>query len=372
MKRIIKVLMVFLIVIFMTGCVKFNATMDIKKDKSMDFTVIYAVDKSMMGEEASNSILTDKQKKEAEKEGYTIEDYKEDNFVGVKLIKKIQNIDDVSTEKAEEYSLSGILDGDDDNKYIFQVKKGFFKNTYTANFKFDSSDSGLNSSDETDDYTYEEEDEDDDTKYRESDELDYASMMSSMDLSFNVNLPYGANSNNATKAQDDNKKLSWSLTATDEENIEFTFDIYNMIPLIGCGVAGVLLVLGILGAIIRKITGGNKNKPISQPVIEQNMEASDPQQVMINPSQGQPEPQTEEPQITQTFSVSEEPTLEPLDDAKTPKVQQPQLTPFEVPPVIESNAPVQGTNTNTTSNAFDLPPVVERIETSVEEVNNNE
>ena len=38
-----KLLLIALMLILSSGCVKYNVTMDIKKDKSMDFNIIYAI-----------------------------------------------------------------------------------------------------------------------------------------------------------------------------------------------------------------------------------------------------------------------------------------------------------------------------------------
>ena len=73
----------------MTGCVKFNTTMDIKKDKSMDFSMIYAVDTSMLGDK---NLFDDKQKEEMRNNGFSVSDSADGKMKGVTLTKKIKNI----------------------------------------------------------------------------------------------------------------------------------------------------------------------------------------------------------------------------------------------------------------------------------------
>ena len=145
MKKSLYVLGLFILVLGLSGCMKFNANMDIKKDKSMDFSMIYALDTQYFGNE---EILTDEDKKGMEELGFKIEEYKEGTMQGFKLIKSVKNIDEISGEKDAEYSLSAITEEDKDAK-MFKVEKGFFKNKYTANLKFDSSDSSLTGSDDT-------------------------------------------------------------------------------------------------------------------------------------------------------------------------------------------------------------------------------
>ena len=257
MKKIKYLLLLCVVAIITTGCVKFNVNMDIKKDKSMDFSIIYAFDKSLMGE--SNS-LKEEQFDEAKKQGFKVEKYSEGNMEGFKLTRKIKNIDDVSSESDVEYDLSKLMEEGEEKSYIFKVVKGTEKNTYTANIKFDSSSSGLSGSMTTDDETTPDEDEavlttgkeaetavtedepvvtigeDPEVTTSEDDQTDLtgtgsdydiSGMMSNLDLSFNVTLPYSALSSNATTKENDNKNLSWKLTTSGSQNIEFSFELNN-------------------------------------------------------------------------------------------------------------------------------------------------
>jgi hypothetical protein len=289
MKKIKYLLLLCVLAIVTTGCVKFNVNMDIKKDKSMEFSVIYAFDKSMMGE--SNS-LKEEDFDAAKKEGFAVSKYSQDNYEGFKLTKKIANIDEVSTEADVTYDLSGLMGEGDGNKYIFKVVKGTDKNTYIAKIKFDS-DSGNNPSDNTvttdeetidsdtnetdgelapdevlepDDYDFPDEEL---TTTSKNDDMDLSALMNNLDLSFNVSLPYGAVSSNATTKENDNKNLSWKLGASGEQYIEFTFELKNnegssnLILYIGIGVAA-LLVIVVLAIVLTK----KKNKPVTEVVPE--------------------------------------------------------------------------------------------------------
>ena len=219
--RKIKYLIVLCLFSFLaTGCVKYNAKMDIKWDKSMNFSIIYAMDSSLG---LDSDVVKDDEKNNLEKKGYKITDYKDDKYVGNKITKNFKNIDKISDTKDVEYSLSDIGNNSDDK--IFKVKKGFFKNTYTAKFKFDTSDSSL-----------------------ADDSTDMSSMMSSMDLKFEVNLPNGAKSNNATESKNSKKSLTWDLSKTSD--VEFTFEVYNLPFYLIIG--GILLVIIVIVIIFIK------------------------------------------------------------------------------------------------------------------------
>lgn len=266
MKKLKYILCLVLFLCLCTGCVKYNATMSIKKDKSMDFTLIYAADKSLLDGE---DLLKDEDKTKLKNKGFKIKDYKKDSMEGYELSMTIKNIDRISTTKNAKYNLSGILkDENDKNNYVFKVKKSLFKNHYYADFKFDSSDSNLSSDSDVD---YREEDE----STEESADLDsdsdfdfskYASM-DEMDLSFNVNLPYAAIKNNASKTNNDDKELSWNLTSSGSENITFEFELYNIINIIIISVVGGLLVIGAVVLIIVLVIKKRNNKPSDTNVV---------------------------------------------------------------------------------------------------------
>lgn len=254
MKKNIKfTILLILLVISLTGCVKFNSTMEIKKDKSMDYKIIYAFDKSLFGDQ---EILTSDDKKELENKGFTVSNYVDGNMKGFKVSKNIKNIDDVSSTNDATYDLSGLLDSNKSESKVFKVKKGLLKNTYTASFKFDSSDSDLNNSTSNDttidnDFTI------DDNNTTTDSDFDFSNINTNMDLSFNVKLPYKAISSNATTKKNDDKELSWNLSSTGEDKIEFSFALYNMTNIYICGGVIVLLIIIVIVSILNK---GKKNK----------------------------------------------------------------------------------------------------------------
>ncbi len=318
-KKIFSTLFIFLMSVSLTGCVKFNANMDIKKDKSMDFSIIYAFDTSIFGDE---ELLTNEDKKKIEEQGFSITDYKQDSMKGFQLSRKIKNIDTISSVEDTDYNLSGILNDDENNKYVFKVQKGFLKNKYIAKFKFNASDSELNNSESTvgnDSSTVEDTDynlsgilnDDENNKYvfkvqkgflknkyiakfkfnasdselnnsestvgndsstvedTENDstdsfpDLDVSKLSSSLDLSFNVKLPYSAKSNNATKTENDNKNLTWSLSSQSEQTIDFEFELYNMTN-IYVAFGGIVLIIVIIILIINRNKKSNNNSDVQQ------------------------------------------------------------------------------------------------------------
>ena len=280
MKKI-RILLLLVVGIFtLTGCVKFNANMEIKKDKSMDFSIIYAIDTSVMGKEAqgeSSETFTNEQKEELKKQGFTVEDYTEGKMKGIKITKHIKNIDEVSTEKDTEYSLSGMLDGKEHkDEYMFKVEKGFLKNTYTAKYKFDMNESSMGMEDEETNFDFENPDEtpypdeenttsDVDTTTETNDDLDLSglsdpSAYANMDLSFNLKLPYANKSNNASSKTNE-KELKWNLMTLGDKNIEFSFCLYNINPIIIYIIIALIVIM--IVTIVLLIIKKNKKKTLT-------------------------------------------------------------------------------------------------------------
>ena len=239
-----KLLLIALMLMLSSGCVKYNVTMDIKKDKSMDFNMIAAFDESL----AENGEMNITEAKDEVKNQYcSVSDYNESNMKGINVSCKFPNIDELSSETTvKEADFESIMDGKDSK--LFTFKKGFFKNTYT--FKLDSSSSSdlLGDEEDEDSYDYREEDDYDDydydSDYDDYDDYDYydsdgsgntdfdMSALSSMDLKFEVKLPYKAISSNATSKEDNEKHLTWDLMkmaqSEDGNNVvELTFALYN-------------------------------------------------------------------------------------------------------------------------------------------------
>lgn len=305
MKKNKFILMLCVLTFMLTGCVKYNANMNINKDKSMEFSMIYALDTSLFEDQ---ELLSDEDKQNLESQGFTITEYSEGTMKGYTLTKKISNIDYVSTTSNASYDLSGLLDSNATNSYIFKVTKGLLKNTYTANFTFDASESDINSdsTDTTDNlndlFSNEEEEEtilseekQEETNQEETNsngnidfsDMDLSSLTSNLDLSFNVNLPYSAKSNNATNTSDNNKKLSWNLSSTEISTIEFTFELYNMTNIyIGIGLLVILIAAIVVLIVSKKKNLSDKNSNLSSETVEkQNNIANQQDNLMGNPFQ---------------------------------------------------------------------------------------
>lgn len=378
-----KIISMIIILLTLTGCVKMEVNMEIRKDKSMTLGIIQAANESLINQGTAD-LLDEEEKKEFQESGYKIEDYKEKEMVGYKITKDIKNIDEVSTE--EEVTSDLGLDNLKDNNYIFTVKKGLFKNTYKATLKNSDTDKindSLNNDltdnsnpDDTledeiimddelltdEDLTFENDitiDDDETLDITEEDtnnsleDFDYSALMSGIEVSMKVKLPYKALSNNATTVENDGTSLTWDLMKFEGEEIKFEFEMYNTKNIIILSGTIILFVIIIIFIIIKK-SKKNKKKQSNNIETTQN----------IMPTQDINQNQNTEPN---TQTIEQNPNTNPNQQ------QNIGITPVldnQTPPQIPINEPAQEQQINNTS--INNIPVFEPIQNQTSSVNANQ
>lgn len=320
MKKIAKIVIIIAMVFTMTGCVKYNANMDIKRDKTMEFSIIYALDTAYFDDK---SVLTDDELKQLEENGFEIEGYSNNDYKGAKITKKFENIDSLSTTDDVQYNISAIASPKDDTEekkeYLFKIEKGLFKNKYIAKFVFDPSDSSLKDSEvpienyeSSDELQYDIEDNTSQSTTEEEtdgDSMNSAGTFSAMDLIFNVNLPYSSLKNNATTTTNRDKTLRWVLSSEEVSTIEFEFEIYNKISMyVLIGISSIT-ILSIILLIIAIIVKKKKEKQATlmqsymiDPNSQQTMYMQQPGVVQYDPTTGQTYT-VQSPMIMPTYDV---------------------------------------------------------------------
>lgn len=215
MKKIVKVLLLSFLVVFVTGCMDFNAEMEIRKDKSMTFSIAELVDEDLNSDDLP--YFSDNDVKRYRESGFTTSKYIVDDRVGHILTKDFTNIDDVSSKKqlASVDATKALLEN---GEYIFTVKKGIFMNKYYATFNVK-----------------------DFVDYLDVDE----SKVKDATLEFSLVLPYKAITSNATNVSRNGRNLVWNLSNLNDNQIYFEFKLYNLtnvyIVLGGVALIGLLM-----------------------------------------------------------------------------------------------------------------------------------
>lgn len=286
-----KYIILLSLTILLTGCVKSNTSMTINKDKSMSLTSEVLISDKLLDKESRLIIKDEKDK--LQKKNMTVEEIKDSNgYSGFSVTKKYGNIDKNSKEEYKEIIISNFFDDKFDDSVLFQVKKGLFKNVYTANYKFEVDNDDFveeNNSNEMviDDTTNTPTDENGTTNVIDntnnvdgtnnntekdiSDNADLIKLASEVKFKFSVNLPYKVLESNATKKSDDGKKLEWDLNSNDAVKINYSFELYNMNNIymaIGISVGAIILLI-VLIIIKNKIVQKKREKISSRPILRE-------------------------------------------------------------------------------------------------------
>lgn len=286
-----KYIILLSLTILLTGCVKSNTSMTINKDKSMSLTSEVLISDKLLDKE-SRLIIKD-EKKKLQKKNMTVEEIKDSNgYSGFSVTKKYGNIDKNSKEEYKEIIISNFFDDKFDDSVLFQVKKGLFKNVYTANYKFEvdnddfveennSNETVINDTTNTPtvengttnviDNTNNVDGTNNNTEKDISDNADLIKLASEVKFKFSVNLPYKVLESNATKKSDDGKKLEWDLNSNDAVKINYSFELYNMNNIymaIGISIGAIILLI-VLIIIKNKIVQKKREKISSRPILKE-------------------------------------------------------------------------------------------------------
>lgn len=286
-----KYIILLSLTILLTGCVKSNTSMTINKDKSMSLTSEVLISDKLLDKESRLIIKDEKDK--LQKKNMTVEEIKDSNgYSGFSVTKKYGNIDKNSKEEYKEIIISNFYDDKFDDSVLFQVKKGLFKNVYTANYKFEVDNDDFveeNNSNETViddttntptvengttnviDNTNNVDGTNNNTEKDISDNADLIKLASEVKFKFSVNLPYKVLESNATKKSDDGKKLEWDLNSNDAVKINYSFELYNMNNIymaIGLSVGAIILLI-VLIIIKNKIVQKKREKISSRPILKE-------------------------------------------------------------------------------------------------------
>ena len=333
MKKSCKVLCLMLVVFMLSGCMKMNMDMSIHKDKSMDLSVTVAVANSLLQQSSDSTIMSEEDIKEAEDQGFKVKEYSDGSMTGYTLTKNYSNIDDVSTEKETNLNLEESMEGAQED--MFTVKKGLFKNKYTVKMKNDTADevqnqTGLdNSYIEDDTENYDDSYIDDNTEDYSSD-MDLSMLMASMDLKYTVSLPYKVLSSNATTTENDGKKLTWNLMDSNLENIEFSFELYNMTNIyIAAGIALAIIIIIIILIIKKRKPKAKVSTPV--PVTEPETPALNNMGQMPAMAVNNEEPKQTVNEVQTTENV-QTPTTENVN----PNIETPNIE--DINPVFSTDA----------------------------------
>ncbi len=224
MKRIKKIIIVLLITLLLTGCAKLDIDMNIKRDGSMTYKIDYSVSKDVLN---GQDLFDENEIKNLKEKKYDINKTDKDGFISYSLTKNISDINEVSSNNEIIYILSDITTDKEDE--IFYVQNGLLKDKYKAVIKLRLLDKKNNNGIENTNIDSIQTPVGSNSTETSNETVKEVVADNSFDISFKVNLPRSAISNNATKTEKNNKVLIWSYNSdsSPDETIEFEFELYN-------------------------------------------------------------------------------------------------------------------------------------------------
>jgi hypothetical protein len=234
----------FLFIFLLSGCSKFNSSMEVKSDRSMTFSILYTYDTTVNQSDPVN-IITEENRNNLLASGYTIEDINDGNNVGLKITKTIDNIDDVSDENNSiKYDLFDLLDSKKNIK-LFKVERNFLYDTYKADFYINDK-TGFLKGNTTSGF--------DDNGYSYS--YTPKNWGTPENFSFNLKVPL-LQSSNATKTDTLRRNATWDLSNFDSiSHIKFQFYVFNK--------RNILILVGAIVIFIFFIIASNQKKDTPQ------------------------------------------------------------------------------------------------------------
>lgn len=261
MKKIKYILSLFAVLV-LTGCVKYNTKIEIKKDNSVELTMTYSIQSNIKDNDGGNVNIEDFDF--LKKYGFSTKEINEslsngNNISGIIIYKKFKSLEDMSTDEKFNVDFIKIFQEEDPT---FDYDKFFYKkdDKYNASFIFDFM-SSMNVN-------------------LEDIESDDSSISDMFDLKFSISFPEHVTeiNSNATNASEDGHELTWNLEFGKINNVEFSFVADR--PVSELDKVIILSCLGIIGGsfliiIIVLLTKIGDKKKID---IEQDMEKLEEEQ----------------------------------------------------------------------------------------------
>ena len=315
LKRSKKILLLILGVLLLSGCkLKSEVNMNINEDKSMNLKYIAVYDdeliNAMMSMNESSSLeevnevkeYTDEEQRKflnenflkgdepfasLEEDGFVIEEYQDDIYMGYSITKNIENIENFVGEITD-FSLANY---EDLNSRKMFTKNG---NVYKGKILFE------NAENEEAAETY-------------GIDLEYI---------FTLTLPNKVITSNATTVSEDGKTLTWNLVNSNIDAIEFEFEFpsfltiikNNMFIIAGIAIVIILIIVVLITLIINKSKKNNKDVKNGNSVMNEQDSVVSPQSEI-------------QPIMSQDSVVSLQPEIQPITPQDTVVSSQPEIQP---------------------------------------------
>ena len=214
MKKIKALLLSFILIATITGCVRFDATINVKRNGKMDIAISYAM--LDVTDREVGDILSEEQIEEYKDDGWDVEEYKDGGYSGYIIKKK-----DVPVSELEDSNKNKKTALSEELKSLKLRRKGI---KYTLDWDISEEAKELNAASEYSEYV----------------------KMSGAQMKVKINLPSKAVASNATHVSEDGKSYEWDLLNFDDpDGIHLEYKIIDMKMMI----AGIALLAALIAVV---------------------------------------------------------------------------------------------------------------------------
>ena len=198
-----KIVIILIILFSLTGCIKNNVDMKLETNNSFNITVINAVQST-----GSDYSFKDEDIQKYKDNGYLVEDYNENGYIGIKLFFEVDDINKVSGDNIGTVELTELLNTKTSDVKLFKKEKVEDGYLYSANFSYDLNTTDLDGESES-----------------ISGDIDISNYADMMDLNYSITLPVKLESSNATS--ENGNTYTWKLEYGKVNEIRYSFIIKN-------------------------------------------------------------------------------------------------------------------------------------------------
>lgn len=228
MRKIKAFLLSFFLIAALTGCVRFDATINVKRNGKMDIAISYAV--LDVTDREVGEILSDEQIEEYKDDGWDVEEFKDGGYSGYIIKKKDVPVSELeNSNKNKKTALS------DELKSLKLTRKGM---KYTLDWDIAEEAKELSAASEYSDYV----------------------KMSGAQMKVKINLPSKAVKSNATHVSEDGRSYEWDLLNFDDpDGIHLEYKLIDTKMMIA-GVVSLAVLIAVVTVIIVMLRKKKKAK----------------------------------------------------------------------------------------------------------------
>ncbi|WMT18588.1 LptM family lipoprotein [Parageobacillus toebii] len=224
MKKLLSLFVLILSIGLLSGCVKGVFHVKVNKDGSADLNYDLGFESTLLGFASSDGQNPIEEiRKQAEEQGFTVANYKENGYTGIRAKKHVDKLNDVP--------IFYTMVNSKDEKPV-KIEKDFFSTRYVLDTQLDLSDMAMDSTEEMSNINN--------------------AVLNQMDLKFLLDLPVKAKNHNASDVKNDGQTLEWQLIPGDKNKIYMEAVVPNITNIILSIVGGLIIFAGILFLALKK------------------------------------------------------------------------------------------------------------------------